>query len=112
MQNLQSQILFSFTIQMKTMDVQHKQEGSKGMFFIQGEENTVAEMTYSNAIPDQMVIQHTWVDEKLRGKNVGYELVESAVEYARQHSLTITPQCSFAKSVFDKNPAFTDVIQT
>ena len=50
------------------------------------------------------------VDEQLRGKNVGFQLVSHAVEYARRHHYKITPVCLFAKSVFDKKPDFADVL--
>ena len=47
--------------------------------------------------PDKMVIEHTEVDDELRGQNVGYQLVEAAVEYARQHNIKDHRMVSFAK---------------
>jgi predicted GNAT family acetyltransferase len=60
---------------------------------------------------NKMVIEHTEVDEVLRGKNIGYELVHAGVEYARHHGLKIIPLCPFARSVINKKPEFQDVLE-
>ena len=92
------------------MTIQHKQSGAKGAFFIKEEEETVAELVYSVTQNNQMMIEHTEVDENLRGGNLGYELVHKAVEHARMYQHTVIPLCSFAKAVFEKKPEFKDVL--
>ena len=57
-----------------------------------------------------MIIEHAGVSDALRGKNVGYQLVRTAVEYARANNIKIIPLCPFARSVFDKKPEFADVL--
>jgi uncharacterized protein len=95
------------------MLIQHKQEGSKGSFYVAEANTTLAAMTYSMAAADLMIIDHTEVDDVLRGKNVGYQLVNTAVEYARANGIKIIPLCPFAKSVFDKKKeVFADVLRT
>jgi uncharacterized protein len=94
------------------MLIQQKQDGSKGSFYIEENGTTLAEMTYSMTGSDLMIIDHTEVSDALRGKNVGYQLVNSAVEYARTNHVKILPLCPFAKSVFDKKGAeFADVLR-
>lgn len=94
------------------MEIQHKQTKEHGTFFIPGEEDDfLAELVYSNRQPGKIVIEHTEVNEKLQGQNIGYQLVHSAVEYAREHQLKIIPLCSFAKSVMDKKQEFEDVVE-
>ena len=92
------------------MLIQRKQLGNKGMFYVEGEGNIEAEMTYHMTAPNKMVIEHTEVEEDLRGQNVGFQLVQSAVEYARKYSIKITVWCPFAKKVFDKKPEWHDVL--
>ncbi|MGV3527380.1 MAG: GNAT family N-acetyltransferase [Flavisolibacter sp.] len=92
------------------MIIQQKQKENHGLFFIEEEGDVLAEMVYSMRQPNEMIIEHTEVDEQLRGKNVGFQLVNHAVEYARRHNYKITPVCLFAKSVFDKKPDFADVL--
>lgn len=91
------------------MVIQHKQTGTKGIFFVEIDGSMLAEMTYSLPLPDKMIIEHTEVSDELRGQNVGYQLVHTAVEYARNHNMKIVPLCPFANSVFKKKPEFEDV---
>ncbi|MEP7237784.1 MAG: GNAT family N-acetyltransferase [Ferruginibacter sp.] len=95
------------------MLIQQKQEGSKGSFYIEENETVLAEMTYSMTGTTLMIIDHTEVSDALRGKNVGYQLVHTAIEYARTNHIKILPLCPFAKSVFDKRGAeFADVLRS
>jgi uncharacterized protein len=93
------------------MVIQRKQTGDKGMFYVENDGEVQAEMIYHMASPDNLVIEHTEVSDELRGQNVGYELVHTAVEYARQHNIKITVWCPFAKKVFSKKPDWTDVLK-
>jgi predicted GNAT family acetyltransferase len=92
------------------MLIQRKQTENKGMFYVENEGEIQAEMTYHMTVPNKMVIEHTEVGDELRGQNVGYKLVEAAVEYARQHNIKITVWCPFAKKVFDKKTDWHDVL--
>jgi uncharacterized protein len=92
------------------MLIQHKQNDGKGLFFVEADGNILAEMTYTMPAENKMIIDHTEVSDELRGKNVGYQLVHTAVEYARKHAIKIIPLCPFAKSVFDKKEELRDVL--
>ena len=92
------------------MVILHKLVGKKGLFYMEVNGNILAEMVYSMASPAKMIIEHTEVSDELRGKNVGYQLVQTAVNFARQHNLKIVPLCTFAKSVFDKKEELRDAL--
>lgn len=92
------------------MDIRHKHQQNKGMFFVEKQDEIVGELTYHDGKELTMVIDHTEVDEKMEGKGVGAKLVLAAVEYARKHHLLITPKCSFAQSVFLRKPELSDVL--
>ena len=94
------------------MLVKHKQVDNKGMFFVAVDDNILAEMVYTLPSSDKMIVEHTEVSDELRGQNVGYLLVETAVEYARTHKLKIIPLCPFTNSVFKKKPEYADVLYT
>lgn len=94
------------------MLIKQKQHGSKGSFYVGENEIILAEMTYSMAGNELMIIDHTEVSDELKGKQVGYQLVQAAVEYARTNTIKILPLCPFAKSVFDKKKdEFGDVLR-
>jgi predicted GNAT family acetyltransferase len=92
------------------MVIQHKMSGAKGMFYVEQDNNILAELVYTMRGDDQIIIEHTEVGEELRGQDVGYELVHKIVEFARMHGYSILPVCPFAKSIFDKKPDFRDVL--
>lgn len=89
--------------------IEQLEMGNKGAFEYFEDSNKLAEMTYVFTGDDKFIIDHTEVDDSLRGKGVGRQLVEAAVNFAREKSLKILPLCPFAKSVFDKTPEFQDV---
>ncbi|MDL5050120.1 GNAT family N-acetyltransferase [Oscillatoria amoena NRMC-F 0135] len=94
------------------MNIQFEQTGSKGAFFIQEDNQRLAEMTFSMAGENLMIIDHTGVSDALRGKGAGKQLVEAAVEHARKNSIKIMPLCPFAKSMFDKITKYQDVLDS
>ena len=94
------------------MLIKQNQEGSKGSFYVEEAGIILAEMTYSMTGTELMIIDHTEVSDELRGKNLGYQLVQAAVEYARANHIKIIPLCPFANAVFKKKAAeFGDVLK-
>lgn len=90
--------------------IQQEESVSKGRFFIEKDDKTLAEMTYSIAGPEKIIIDHTEVDQVLKGKKIGFKLFLAAVNYARENNKKVIPLCPFAKAQFDKNPEFNDVL--
>lgn len=70
----------------------------------------IAEMTYSKAGTDRIIIDHTEVDESFKGKGLGELMVRKSVDDARAKGISIVPLCPFARSVFDKNAELKDVL--
>lgn len=92
-------------------NIQQEEKGSKGSFFIESNGSRLAEMTYSKAGDAMIIIDHTEVNDALRGTGAGQALVEAAVQWARENKKKIMPLCPFASSVFRKNPSYQDVMQ-
>jgi predicted GNAT family acetyltransferase len=75
-------------------------------------QNSLAKLEYSLAESNLMIINHTEVDDSLKGKNIGNQLVNAAVEFARAHQLKIFPLCPFANAVMKKKKAqYADVLR-
>ena len=91
------------------MTIEHQRHGHKGEFVWMQDGERLAVMSYSVA-GSRVIIDHTDVDDRLRGKGAGKELVKSAVEWARTQNVKLMPLCPFAKSVFDKTPEYSDVV--
>ncbi len=92
------------------MNIQNQEHGAKGTFFIERDGEWVAEMTYRKSGDDTIIIDHTEVDDSLKGKGVGKDLVKAGVEFARKNNLKIVAQCTFAKKVIDETPEYQDVL--
>jgi predicted GNAT family acetyltransferase len=92
------------------MKIERIEQGSKGAFIIKENGERLAEMTYSKAGDNLIIIDHTEVSDALRGQGAGKKLVAQAVEYARASNIKILPLCPFAKAVFDRTPEFHDVL--
>jgi predicted GNAT family acetyltransferase len=92
------------------MEIQQKDDGKKGMFYIEQDKRILAEMTYVWAGTDRIIIDHTVVSPALAGKGAGKQMVSKAVDFARTKGIKIIPLCPFAKSVFDKVQEFKDVL--
>jgi uncharacterized protein len=84
------------------MEIMQQQRENKGSFYVEENGKVVAEMTYSVVDPSLIIIDHTEVDDSLKGKGAGLKLLNKTVEYARANNIRIIPLCPFAKSVFDK----------
>jgi uncharacterized protein len=91
------------------MEIQHRDDGKKGAFYIAQNGEVLAEMTYVWA-GEKMIIDHTEVSDQLAGKGAGKQMVHQAVLFAREKHIKILPLCPFAKSVFDKVTDYQDVL--
>lgn len=86
-------------------------ENSKGGEFVVHESgNRMAEMGYTNAGEDKIIIDHTFVDTAFRGEHLGRDLVKAGVEFAREKDLKIIPLCPFAMAEFERHPEYSDVL--
>lgn len=92
------------------MNIQQKDNGKKGSFYVEEAGELLAEMTYVWSGNDKFIIDHTEVSAALEGKGIGKQLVQKAVEFAREKNVKIMPLCPFAKRVFDKVEAYQDVL--
>ncbi|MDY3006831.1 N-acetyltransferase [Anaerococcus sp. AGMB00486] len=69
----------------------------------------VGESTFS--LSDmKWIIDHTYVDESLRGKGYASKLVEKIIERAREKNIKIIPLCPYAKREFEKHSEYDDVL--
>lgn len=92
------------------MEIQHQEHGKKGAFFIEQNDEWIAEMTYQKEGSRKIIIDHTEVDESMQNQGYGRQLVEAAVEYARENNLLIKPVCSFAKEILSRSEDYEDVL--
>lgn len=93
------------------MEIQKNIGDTKGEFYMEEQGQKNAEMTFSKAGDDTIIIDHTFVDDSLRGKGIAEKLVMAGVDYARDNNLKIIPLCPYAKSLFEKKEDIRDVLK-
>ncbi|MDO9433859.1 GNAT family N-acetyltransferase [Hydrogenophaga sp.] len=96
---------------MTTHTIEHQESGSKGSFYVQQGSERIAEMTYSRTNDTLIVIDHTDVDERLKGQGVGRQLLDALVAWARDTKTKVIALCPFAKAQFDKDASIRDVLR-
>lgn len=80
-------------------EIQQEDNGQKGSFFIELDGKRLAQMTYVYAGEGKIIIDHTEVDDSLRGTGTGQKLVDAGADWARSKQIKILPLCPFAKKV-------------
>ena len=81
----------------------------KGKFVLYEGDKQAGEIIFNWIQDGNILIKHTLVDEAFGGKGYAKKLVLNAVDYARENNIKIVPECSYAKSVFDKDNSLSDV---
>lgn len=69
----------------------------------------VAEVTFP-VTNGMAVIDHTFVDESLRGQGVADQLLSAAAGHIRKSGLKAKPTCSYAVRWFSKHPEQSDLL--
>lgn len=75
------------------------------------EAKEIGEMTWSDAGPDIIIIDHTFVEPEYRGQKLAEKLVLNGVELARREGKKIIPLCPYAKKEFERKPEYQDVLR-
>jgi predicted GNAT family acetyltransferase len=92
-------------------EIRYQDNGSKGVYVIDGPGGAKAEMGITKVGEHQIIIDHTDVDDAFRGKGAGLRLVTRAVEDARRAGKTVIPLCPFANAQFRRHPEWADVLK-
>ncbi|MCU0428153.1 MAG: N-acetyltransferase [Candidatus Kapabacteria bacterium] len=91
------------------MTIHHQHSTTSGSWYIEENTERLAALDYA-VLPDgTFSLDSTQVDDRLRGKGAGKQLVEASVRYARANNLKLKPVCPFVVALFDKMPQWSDV---
>lgn len=79
------------------------------IYAVDDQDRIVAEITFpvSNGVAN---INHTFVDNSLRGQGVAGKLVQSAAEQIRSAGLKVRLTCSYAIKWFSEHPEQSDLL--
>lgn len=88
------------------MDV--KNNAARKRFEIEADGQT-AFLEYAQR-PGDIELIHTEVPPALEGRGIGSALAQAGLNYAREHALKVTPQCTFVQGYLKRHPEYNDLI--
>jgi uncharacterized protein len=91
-------------------NIKHSQGDQRGSFYYEVDGKKLAEMVYMMAGEKKMIIDHTEVNESLKGQGIGKKLQAELVDYVRTNEIKVIPRCPFAKANFQKTKEWQDVL--
>ena len=91
------------------MEVQITSNEKNGKAFLGEDQSPLAEMTFTWAGSDKIIINHTEGSDALKGKSAGNKMLMALVEKAKEEGFKIMPLCPFARSVFQKAASIKDI---
>lgn len=77
--------------------------------YLEDNGETYAEITWSNAGDNVMIVDHTYVADSHRGEGLAGKLVAAVADKARADNKKIIPLCPFAKKEFEQKEQYADV---
>jgi predicted GNAT family acetyltransferase len=91
--------------------IDHEESANRGAFVVEREGIRLAEMTYSRVNEHLIIVDHTLVDEQLRGLGVARRLLDKLVAWARESKTRVAATCPYAKAQFEKDTTIQDVYE-
>lgn len=71
----------------------------------------IAEVTFPDIDADTVDIDHTFVDDSLRGQGVAGKLMEAAAKQIQSQNKKAVLTCSYAVKWFEKHPEYKEMVK-
>ena len=89
-------------------ETQSTQRVTKGRFEME-RDGSVAYLEYTLS-PGVLELIHTEVPDRMRGSGVAYELIQSALEWARENKVKVDVVCPIVAGFIRKNPQYAELV--
>ncbi len=90
--------------------MEFKHDGNR-IYLENGEGKMVAEVTFPNVAENVVNINHTFVDDSLRGQGIAGKLMEEVVKRLKAENKKARLTCSYAIMWFEKNKQYRDLME-
>lgn len=71
----------------------------------------LAEVTFPDSDNNTVNINHTFVDDSLRGQGIAGQLMKAAADHLRSEGKKAVLTCSYAINWFEKHPEYQDLLK-
>jgi uncharacterized protein len=92
------------------MKIELREEGELGSFVAVMNGAEVGELAFRVLDDHIMTLDHTEVEPTSEGKGIGRQLVQAAVDHARQQGMKVRPLCSYAQLLFERNTQWSEIL--
>ena len=76
----------------------------KNRIYYETDGKLLAEITFIDSDENSMTINHTFVDDSLRGQGIASQLVQAAVNEIKKQHKQVEATCSYAVNWLTKHP--------
>lgn len=85
------------------VDIQFMQEERRAVALL--EDQIVGYASYVDSKGDAIwILDHTYVDNNLRGQGIAAQIVDAVVDEARMQGVKIDPECPYVETLFKRKP--------
>ena len=81
------------------------------IYLVNDEGNILAFVTFPPVEENVVMLNHTYVDNSLRGQGIASVLLEKAYEKIKQSNFKVIPSCSYAVKWFEKHEDKQDIVR-
>lgn len=94
-------------------DVKVTREDGDGAqeFVLRVDGERLGSLDFTRPEPGTLRIEYVEVAPELRGSGLGRELVQAAVDWARDSDMKIVPICGYARAVIMRDPAMSKLLK-
>ncbi|MBM3353044.1 MAG: N-acetyltransferase [Betaproteobacteria bacterium] len=89
----------------------HRRDGDAGALVILRDGHRLGELLCAARAPGVVALNHTEVDQSLRGSGAARQPVQAAVTWARAQNARLVPRCGHLGAVPARTPNWQDVLQ-
>ena len=86
--------------------VTHDRSASRFEAVVEGQRCVCQYRVYGKVL----MLTHTGVPQALRGRGIAAQLVQAALDHARERGLKVRPDCSYAEAYMQRHPATLDLL--
>jgi len=88
-----------------------REDGGGSQFVLHVEGERLGSLDYTRPEAGVMQIEYVEVAPELRGSGLGRQLVQAAVDWARDSDLKIVPICGYARAVISRDPQMSALLR-
>lgn len=93
----------------ENLRIEREEAAGQGAFFVTKDGARLGEMAFTRLGEKRVLVEHTEVDDSLRGMGVARKLLDALVAWARATHTQVSATCPYARAQLEKDASLQDV---